>query len=312
MFTHYGALSGNAEMARRLLSPATVARLERQLADSGQTLSGQPVNLSAEKFVVYVPSQRPARGYALLVFVPPWQQAGLPAGWAPVLDKFGVIFVSAARSGNEENTMARREPLALLAAQNILAQYPVDPERVYVGGFSGGSRIALRLAIGYPDLFRGAILNAGSDSLGDASAQPPIPLPPRELFNQFQSGTRLVYVTGERDDTRVEEDRLSVRSMSQWCMFNAESFAEPLLDHTVAVPAALARALGTLNAALPPVTDRLARCRSAIDAELDRQLQKAAALIASGKRAAADRLLAEIDQKYGGLAAPRSLEMADK
>ncbi len=72
--------------------------------------------------------------------------------------------------------------------------------------------IALRLAIGYPDLFRGAILNAGSDSLGDASAEPPIPLPPRELFYQFQSGTRLIYITGERDAERVEEDMLSLRS----------------------------------------------------------------------------------------------------
>jgi len=312
VFTRYGALSGNREMARRLLSPATAARLERQLADSGKTLSGQPVDLSAEKFVVYVPSQRPARGYALLVFVPPWQQAGLPAGWAPVLDSFGVIFVSAARSGNDENTMGRREPLALLAAQNISADYPVDPERVYIGGFSGGSRIALRLAVGYPDLFRGAILNAGSDSLGDASAKPPIPLPPRELFYQFQTGTRLVYVTGERDNTRVEEDLLSVRSMSQWCVFNAESIVEPFVDHTVAVPAALSRALGTLDGGVRADSDRLARCRSAVDAELDRRLQKAATLIASGKRTAADRLLADIDQQYGGLAAPRSLEMAGK
>ena len=44
--------------------------------------------------------------------------------------------------------MGRREPLALLAALNILADYPIDPEQVYIGGFSGGSRIARRLASG--------------------------------------------------------------------------------------------------------------------------------------------------------------------
>jgi poly(3-hydroxybutyrate) depolymerase len=52
--------------------------------------------------------------------------------------------------------------LALIAAQNAMAQYSVDPQQVYIGGFSGGSRVALRLALGYPDVFHGALLNAGS------------------------------------------------------------------------------------------------------------------------------------------------------
>ena len=312
VFSHYGTASSNPELARRLLSPATSARLERQLAASGKTFGGPPIDLAAERFIVYVPTQAPARGYALLVFVPPWQQARLPEGWGPVLDAHGAIFVSAARSGNDENTMGRREPLALLAAENIIAEYRVDPERVYIGGFSGGSRIALRLAIGYPDLFHGAILNAGSDSLGDASAEPPIPLPPRDLFYQFQSGTRLIYITGERDTTRVEDDLQSLRSMRDWCVFNVENIVEAFLDHEVAQPAALSRALGSLAGGIHPEPDRLGRCRSAMDAELDQRFQKAGSLIATGKRAAADKLLDKIDQRYGGLAAPRSLELREK
>lgn len=58
----------------------------------------------------------PPHGFALLVFVPPWQDARLPPEWAKVLDRYGAIFVSAARSGNDENVLGRREPLALLAA----------------------------------------------------------------------------------------------------------------------------------------------------------------------------------------------------
>src|SRR5437879_3459051 len=94
----------------------------------------------------------------------------------------------AARSGNDASVLARREPLALLAAHNLMQRYPVDPERVYVGGFSGGARVAMRLALGYPDLFRGAILNAGSDPIGGAE----IPLPPRDMFMRFQSSKRIV------------------------------------------------------------------------------------------------------------------------
>jgi pimeloyl-ACP methyl ester carboxylesterase len=64
-----------------------------------------------------------------------------------------------------------------------------------VGGFSGGARVALRIALGYPDVFRGAILNAGSDPIGDSAT----PLPPRELFAGFQEEARLIYITGEKD-----------------------------------------------------------------------------------------------------------------
>ena len=79
-----------------------------------------------------------------------------------------MLVVSAAHSGNDEATFARREPLALLAAHNIRKQYPVDSDRIYIAGFSGGSRIALRLALGYPDVFRGVILNAGSAPIGSS------------------------------------------------------------------------------------------------------------------------------------------------
>jgi pimeloyl-ACP methyl ester carboxylesterase len=312
VFSHYGPASSNRELTRRLLSPAELLRIERQLAASGTVLGGYAIDLAAERFVVYVPSQAPASGYSLVVFVPPWQQAGLPEGWRAVLERNGAIFVSAARSGNDENTMGRREPLALLAAENIIAEYRVDPERVYIAGFSGGSRIALRLAVGYPDLFRGAILNAGSDSLGDPTAEPPIPLPPQDLFYQFQSGTRLVYITGERDSTRVEEDLLSMRSMREWCVFNVESIVEPLLGHDVAQPVAFSRALGSLSAGIHNDPDRLSRCRAGIDVEMEGMFQKVKSLLASGKRDAADKLLKKIDQRYGGLATARSAEFAEK
>ena len=311
-FSTYGTHSSDAELTRRLLTPATAARLQRQAAAAGLSFAAQPLDLAQEKFIVYVPARPPPRGYALVVFVPPWQQAGLPEGWIPVLDHFGAIYVSAARSGNDENTMARREPLALLAAQNIMAQYPIDAERVYIAGFSGGSHVALRLALGYPDLFHGAILNAGSDAIGDLTAQPPIPLPPRELFLQFQEHTRLVYITGERDASRVEDDMLSMHSMRQWCVYNVESIVEPVIGHTVARPDALARALASLDRGSSTAPDRLAQCRSAIDAEVDSKLARVESLLASGQRAAAAALLDKIDQRYGGLAAPRSLELAGK
>ena len=308
-FDRYADYSGYSELVRRLLSPAAALRLGYKMQATGSRLAGQPVDLAAEKFIVYVPSRKPEHGYALLVFVPPWQDARLPDRWAAVLEQMGVIFVSAARSGNDESPMGRREPLALLAATNIMGQYPVDPERVLVGGFSGGSRIALRLALGYPDLFRGALLNAGSDAIGNPASDAPVPLPPRELLFRFQESTHIVYATGERDAEHIDDDLTSTQSLRQWCMYDSDDIVMPRVGHTVADAVTLSRALTSLFAAAPPDHDRLARCRAAIDAELAGKFARIESLIAGGQRAAADKLLDKLDRQYGGLAAPRSLEL---
>ena len=305
-FSRYSERSDNAELARRLLSPLAAARLKSDVARSGSALTGQPIKLADESFIVYIPPQRPPKGFGLLVFVPPWDDARLPPGWSTTLDHYGVVFVSAARSGNDENPLSRREPLALLAAENIMAQYPVDPERTYVGGFSGGSRVALRLALGYPDLFRGAILNAGSDPIGSRE----IPLPPRDLFLKFQGSSRIAYITGERDTAHAADDSISLRSMHRWCVFNTESQAEARAEHAVAGAASLSWALRYLGESARAEPERLAKCSAGIEAELSTGLESVDTLIAQGRRADAQKQLAAIDERFGGLAAPRSVELA--
>src|SRR6202789_2489228 len=103
VFSDYFPLSGSVELAHRTLSP--LANVEIARAARNARLRPQAIDLTQERFSVYVPAQRPSRGYALLVFIPPWEDARLPPAWAPVLDENGVIFVSAAKSGNEENVI---------------------------------------------------------------------------------------------------------------------------------------------------------------------------------------------------------------
>jgi len=157
-FAETTPLAGNAELSRRLLSPLTVVQMRAALVRAGQSLRDQSVTVANEKFLVHVPPQMPAGGYAAPIFVPAAKVTSLPKGWQSVLDSHGVIFVGAQDSGNNSYDMSRRMPLAVIAAVNALHQYKVDPDRVFVGGMSGGSRVAMRLALGYPDLFAGALL----------------------------------------------------------------------------------------------------------------------------------------------------------
>ena len=269
-------------------------------------LADQPIDLSTERFLTYVPAPPPGGRYGLIVFVPPWPQAMLPKPWTPVLDRAGVIFVTAARSGNDATTLGRREPLAVLAAVNVMQRYPVDPARVYVAGLSGGSRVAMRLAIAYPDLFRGAILNAGSDPVGG----PEMPLPPPDLMRRVQEASAFVYVTGGADSAVLADDEASQASLRGVCVFNLTVETPPGMGHDIAPADALARALKVLDAQPHPDASRLAGCRSKLDRDIDLKLARIAALIAAGQQSQASALLADVDRRYGGLAAPRSVEMA--
>ena len=295
-FDDYSAAARSAELARRLFTPLTYLRIAPHLGEA----RAQPLDLANERFVVYVPEGAPPpRGYGLLVFIPPWPEASLPKDWPPVLDRHGVIFVSAANSGNDAGLLDRRIPLALLGYENIRRRYPLDADRLYVGGLSGGSRVALRVALAYPDLFRGALLNAGSDPIGDNG----VPLPPAELFRRFQASTRIVYLTGERDEINVHNDLVSEKSLRAWCAFDLHALTMPRRAHETANAAALERALKELEKPRSTDAEKLATCRADVDRKLAADVAEASSALARGERKRAVAKVNAIDQRYGGLAA---------
>ncbi len=304
-FDAYTPLSGNAEITRRLLTPLTGAEI-RKLAAQGKALRDQPVDLSQERFELYVPpNPPPSEGYALMVFVAPWDGGKIPQSWLPVLDRFHVIFVSAARSGNDQSVHGRREPLAVLAAFNVMRRYPVNPRRVYVAGFSGGSRTAMHLAVGYPDLFTGAFLDAGADPLGNNA----LPVPPRELMTRLQENTRFVYVSGEHDQVHVTEDSVSQASLRRFCVFGYDGSTTPGVGHTPATSQVLAHAIQELDARRPIDDRKLIPCRAALDANIAAELAAISRHGDARQIQAAKAQLLKLDGKYGGLAAPDSVDL---
>jgi dienelactone hydrolase len=297
LFTEYSPLSSSVELVHRTLSP--LVNIEIARAAKNAELRPQAIDLPQERFFVYLPAQRPSRGYALMVFIPPWQDARLPQGWSTVLDEHGMIFVSAAKSGNQEKVLDRRIPLALLGAYNIMQRYPIDSDRVYIGGFSGGSRVALRTALAYPDLFHGALLNAGSDAIGDGEELPP----PDDLFAKFQTSSRLAYLTGTEDNWNMQHDALSRDSMKSWCVFGTVVETMFRTGHEAAVPHSVDRAITALEQRPPLDPAKLSACRARIAKEMAADLQSIAELLDRDKPRDAWRALTKVDIHYGGLAA---------
>jgi pimeloyl-ACP methyl ester carboxylesterase len=307
VFSEYSPLSSLAELVRRQYSPLNALHLNQEAEREGRTLRGQTLELAKERYSVYVPDHphSPSGSYSLLVFVPPWPRAEVPRPWIPVLEGHNTILVTAANSGNDTPTINRREPLALLAVYNVMKRYNVDPQRVYIGGFSGGARIALRLALGYPDVFHGALLNAGSDPIGTTD----VPLPPADLFTRFQESTRLVYLTGERDEENLVGDMNSRRSLDKWCVFDVVTQTEPRTGHQLADAFSLGRSLDALLGSRQMPSDKLNACRSRINQEIDALLSQVDTAFSRGQSTSAQELLRKIDARYGGLAAPRSVDL---
>jgi hypothetical protein len=305
----YSPLSRNVEILRRILTPLGFRHGQQALARKGGAVVEQAIDLPKERLAVYVPAgPQPPDGYGLLVFVSPVDRPIEPRRWRQTLDAHGVILVSAARSGNQSKVYERRVPLALLAYENVRARYAVDPRRVYVGGLSGGARVAEALALAYPDVFRGVLLNAGSQPIGGEHG---MFLPPRDLFGAFQH-TRVAYVTGAQDDTNLRDDDVSRRSLRGWCVLDMEVFVPPTLAHEILDAGSLDRVLTSFEGPSRLDPDALAACNAEVERTLAAKLADVEAAITSGDRDRARAQLDAVDRYFGGLAAPATLELEDR
>lgn len=300
-------LATATELARRTQTPVTFDRLQRFRAAGGARVVEHPVDLAGERFDVYLPRTPPANGrHGLLVWISPHDRMPAPHAWRDALDRHGMILVSARASGNDQGTLERRLPLALHAAHNVMRAHDVDPARVYAGGFSGGARAALRLAVGFPEVFRGALLSAGSDVLGGAGMSPP----PVDLLEQVQATARLVWVTGARDLPNRRMEAESRASFSAHCLHDLHSIPMSRVEHAPPDRRHFARALDALDPRGPAPVPDLSACRAALAAGAEAALDGVDALLARGAIDAAGERLAEVDLRWGGLAAPRSVVLA--
>jgi len=311
-FDRYSPIATVDEITRRTSTPIGADNALGSLQGRAQHVPEQGIHLADEKFWIYVPNGGPPKdGYGVFVFIPPWDEGTVPSEWRKVFDKHGLIYVAADRSGNDEHMLWRRFPLALHAYENVAARFHVDPTRVYVSGFSGGSRTAMRMALTYPDVFRGAVLNSGADPFG----VPGISVPPAELFHLFQQRSRLIAVSGTEDIDINARDAAMLDSAARLCVQGTDT--QPMLHtgHALMRGFMLDHAIASIER---PDTDPsrhadvLARCRAGIDAEIARGLDDVRALMAQGKTGQAGQALLKIDERFGGLAAPASVELARK
>ncbi|MGH8107003.1 MAG: hypothetical protein ACREO2_11830, partial [Arenimonas sp.] len=307
-FDAYSPAAATDEIIRRIMSPVSADRIQSHFGEEATTLPQQSILLKKENFDFYLPSgEAPAKGYGLLVFIAPYDQAEIPSEWRKILDRAGIIYVAARKSGNDHHMIGRRIPLALHAYENVSQQYRLDPQRVYISGFSGGSRTAMRVALAFPDIFSGAILNAGSDPFGNTG----IAIPPKELFTLFQNHSRIVQVTGTEDDLVVTGDARMRKSARDLCVRHLASQPMRRTGHALIGGRELDSALSWLEKPDTNAGDSTS-CSEKLQLAIDSGLHEVQDSITNGSKQKAGKQISAIDNSYGGLAAPASVELARK
>ena len=179
-------------------------RLDWTFAVSNQSVADPPVKLTGEDFdskkqtyELFVPERKdPKKPVPAILFISAGDE---PSGWKAfekTCKDNGFVFIGVRGAGNNVPP-PKRVRVVFDCFDDVRKQLPLDPDRTYVSGFSGGARIACAVSFALPEYFGGVIpVCAG----GDLREEP-------WLRHRAIDRLSAALVTGEADFNRGEVER---------------------------------------------------------------------------------------------------------
>ncbi len=170
----------------------------RSLTEPPQKFLPADYQSSRQSFELFVPPRRdPKQPAPLILFISPGIQ---PAGWKHfenVCKKLGFAFAGVRDAGNDVPS-PKRIRIILDVFDEVRRQLPIDPDRTYVAGFSGGGRMACAVGFALPEYFGGVLPICAGGKLRD------------ESWLRQRSADRLsvALLTGQTDFNKGEVERL--------------------------------------------------------------------------------------------------------
>ena len=209
-------------------------------------------SVTNESFRVLIPrADATSESHGLLVWISASDEPGIPADWKAELVNHGTLFISAHHSGNQRHPLDRFR-LALDATCNMCRQYKIDRRHIYIGGFSGGARIASMLAIAYADLFTGTLSVCGVNFYKDVALDkgkyyPATFAPDPGVLPLARQNSRFVLVTGEHDENR-DNIQSAFREFKREGFRHVVCLEIPGMSHAMPAAKTLGEALDFLGA----------------------------------------------------------------
>lgn len=190
--------------------------------------------LQMERFAIHVgpgiTAQRPA---ALLIWLGPVANSTIPESLANAASKQGVIVIAPTDIGGTRD-LTNRLQLALDATYAAMERWHIDPNRVYIGGFSAGAKMANLAWMAFPDVFKGSLLVSGASFYQEVQVGPSSYWPrqfnePVRANMQLLASRRSAVVVGENDPARLYAVAVARRMSLE--SIRAESYVVPKIGH---------------------------------------------------------------------------------
>lgn len=209
-------------------------------------------DVSKEVFEVIVPkSYKATDPHGLFIWIASGNSPAIPKEWEAVLAQKKLIFVGARNSGNPRNIFDRMR-MAIDANVHFRTLYKIDGRRVYVSGFSGGSRVASMLGVCYAEMFSGTIccmgVNFYTDVVGDDGKTYGLNyIPDDEVAALAKRFCRYALFAGEKDFNRPNTRAAYEQGFKKEGFANVKLFDVPGIGHQPPQADWLAKAIEYLD-----------------------------------------------------------------
>ncbi len=149
-----------------------------------------------QAYDLYVPAGGRGEPPGLVLFISPGDRGtGLDA-FRKACDEHNLVFAAPHAAGNGVDTRTRVR-IVLDVLDDVRRRCGIDSDRSYIGGFSGGGRIACAIGFGLPEYFGGLVPVCAA---GDLREEP-------WLRHRAIDRLSVAFLTGERDFNRGEVER---------------------------------------------------------------------------------------------------------
>lgn len=195
--------SGERSVIHFKESPPQIEPEQIKLRMSSKEVPG-PYDVAKETFEIIVPKgYKASEPHGLFIWISAGPAPSIPPEWEPVLAEKKLIFIGARNSGNPRDIFDRFR-MAVDANFNLRKLYNIDGRRVYVSGFSGGSRVASMLGVCFGEMFSGAICFMGVNfytdiPAGDGKMWGPNYIPDEQVLALAKKFCRYALVTGTKE-----------------------------------------------------------------------------------------------------------------
>jgi acetyl esterase/lipase len=187
-------------------------------------------NSKAQEYEVYVPPRRdPKKPLPVFLFVSPVQIGGWGA-FDALCRQRGILYAAPYNAGND-CPAPKRARIVLDVLDDLRRNYPVDPDRTYITGLSGGGYMATAIAFALPEYFGGVMPICGC---GEWRQEP-------WLRQRAVERLSVALMTGEKDFNRPEAERLRLPYLKEVGV-RTRAWVQPGLGHAIPRPAVLAEA----------------------------------------------------------------------